>query len=131
MNINIWTDGSCHGNPGPAGSGAVLKSGQYRKEISKSIGIATNNIAEMSAVVLALEALKKPAESDVTLYTDSQLVEGLLVRGWKAHANTELANHMQALAGRLKSLKILHVSAHGGDPDNERADKLANAAADK
>lgn len=131
MNINIWTDGSCHGNPGPAGSGAVLESGQYRKEISKPIGVATNNIAEMSAVILALEALTKPAESDVTLHTDSQLVKGLLAHGWKAHTNIGLANHMQALAGRLKSLKVVHISAHAGDPNNERADRLANQAADK
>ena len=78
FNIDIWTDGSCKGNPGPAGCGVILKCDKSTREISKPIGYATNNIAEISAVVLGFEALHRPEKCDVTLHTDSQLSRGCL-----------------------------------------------------
>jgi len=131
FNIDMYADGSCHGNPGPAGCGVVLLCGDSKKEISKNIGIATNNIAELSAVVLGIEALHRPEQCSIILYTDSQYVEGLLVKGWKAKANGGLVEHMRALAGKLKSLKVVKVSGHNGNKFNERADELANQAADR
>jgi len=71
----------------------------------RGIGYATNNIAEMSAVVLGIEALKKPEESEVTLYTDSQYVQGLLSLGWRGTANLELVNHARSLVGQLKKFQ--------------------------
>ena len=131
FNIAIYADGSCHGNPGPAGCGVVLICGDSKKEISKSIGFATNNIAEVSAVVLGIEALHRPDYSHVTLYTDSQYVEGLLAKGWKAKANTGLVEHMRALVLRLESFSVVKVTGHNGNKFNERADELANQAANK
>jgi len=129
--ISMYVDGSCHGNPGPAGCGIVLMHGDSRKGISKDIGIATNNIAEISAVVLGIEALHRPECCNVTLYTDSQYVEGLLVKGWKAKANAGLVEHMRSLAEKLHSLTVIKVRGHNGDRFNERADELANQGADR
>jgi len=129
--ISMYVDGSCHGNPGPAGCGIVLVHGDSKKGISKDIGFATNNIAEVSAVVLGIEALHQPEHSNITLYTDSQYVEGLLVKGWKAKANAGLVEHMRALILRLKSFSVVKVRGHNGDRFNERADELANQGADR
>jgi len=129
--INIWTDGSCRGNPGPAGCGVILEYKDSRREISKSIGLATNNIAEISAVVLGFEALHHPERCDVTLHTDSQLVEGLLIRGWKAKKNTELVKLMRSLAEKPNSLNVVKISAHNGNPNNERCDELAKLATER
>ena len=129
FNIDIYADGSCHGNPGPAGCGVVLICGTSKKEISESIGTATNNIAEISAVVLGIEALHRPERCNVTLYTDSQYVEGLLFKGWKAKANIELVEHIRRLAAELQSLKVVKVIGHNGNQFNERADELANQGA--
>jgi len=129
FNIQIHTDGSCLGNPGPAGIGVILICGDHKREISKSIGLATNNIAEISAVVMALQALHRPERCDVELFTDSQLVEGLLVKGWKAKANVELVAVMRHLASTCKSLKVTKVSGHAGNQLNERCDELARTAA--
>ena len=135
FNIKIYVDGSCHGNPGPAGCGVVLihkKLGDPKinsREISKSIGIATNNIAEISAVVLGIEALHRPERCNVILYTDSQYVEGLLAKGWKARANAGLVEHTRSLVAKLKSLEVVKLWGHNGDKFNERADELANQAA--
>ena len=131
FDIDMYADGSCHGNPGPAGCGVILLCGDSKKEISKNIGFATNNIAEASAVVLGFEALHRPEYCNITLYTDSQYVEGLLVKGWKAKANAGLVEHMRALAGKLKSLKVIKVLGHNGERFNERADELANQAASR
>jgi len=129
--IHIWTDGSCKGNPGPAGCGVILEYGTSKREISKSIGHATNNIAEISAVILGFEALKCPERSDVTLHTDSQLVVGFLSGSWKAKTNLELVKHMQFLASKLASLTVVKERAHSGVPQNEHCDTLASLAAER
>jgi len=131
FDIDMYADGSCHGNPGPAGCGVVLICGTSKKEISKDIGFATNNIAEISAVVLGIEALHRPKRCNVTLYTDSQYVEGLLVKGWKAKANTGLVEHTRSLVAKLQFLRVVKVIGHNGNKFNERADELANQGAEK
>lgn len=70
--IEIYTDGSCLGNPGPGGYGAVLKYKEHSKELSKGYQLTTNNRMEMLATIVALESLKEPCQ--VTLTTDSQYV---------------------------------------------------------
>jgi len=127
--IIMSVDGACKGNPGPAGIGVVLVGGPHRKELSKAIGHATNNIAELTAVLEGLKALKEPAACHVTLYTDSQLVYGLLALGWKPKANRALVAEMQAWAAKCASLTVVKVAGHSGDPLNERADALASQAA--
>lgn len=99
------------------------------RNISKPIGHGTNNIAELSAVVTALQALHRRERHEVELFTDSQLVEGLLVRGWKAKANLELVAKMRDLASSCRSFIVTKVNRNGGNALNERCDELAKAGA--
>ena len=75
--ISIYTDGACSGNPGPAGIGVVMYYKGHRKEISRYIGLATNNIAELEAIKTGLEAVRNRS-LPVLLYTDSSYSLGLL-----------------------------------------------------
>ena len=70
--ITLYTDGACSGNPGPGGWGAVLRCQGVEKELSGGEAVTTNNRMELTAVISALSALKRPCQ--VTLTTDSQYV---------------------------------------------------------
>lgn len=128
--IHVYTDGAASGNPGPAGIGVFLQYGTHEREISRFIGSATNNIAELMAVKTALEAIKRK-DIPVRLYTDSSYVHGLLTSGWKAHKNTELVNAIRVLCAQFKDLKLIKVKGHGGIDGNEKADHLATSAIKK
>jgi ribonuclease HI len=128
--IVAYTDGASSGNPGPAGIGVVLRFGTHEKEISRYIGIATNNVAELMAIKAALEAVRSP-EIPIRLYTDSRYCLGLLSLGWKAKQNEQLVAAIRKLMKRFKDVKILKVEGHAGIPDNERADRLAREAVTK
>ena len=131
MNVIIYTDGACSGNPGPGGWAAVLSAGPHRKEIVGRKAHTTNNEMELTAVHEALKALRRSGLS-VTIYTDSQLVIGLLTNGHRTSKPHLLAllDRIQALVARQRlELDLLHVKAHAGDPGNERANALARAQA--
>lgn len=121
-----YTDGACTGNPGPAGSGTiVIEPGGKIRESYAYLGEATNNIAELTAIEKALE--RTPREESLVLHTDSQYAIGVLTKGWKAKANTELiARIRKALQGRR--VLFVYVPGHSGVPMNERADELAREA---
>src|SRR5262245_17253375 len=68
--IQVWTDGACSGNPGPAGLGVVIIDGKQRTELSEYLGEATNNIAELTAILRGLEAVKDKTRQ-VAVYSDS------------------------------------------------------------
>ena len=123
----VYADGACSGNPGPAGLGIVLVAPDGRiHEGYEYLGVGTNNIAELTAILRAAEAL--PAAATAVLHTDSQYSIGVLTKGWKAKANQELiANVKQALATR-PTWRIVYVPGHAGVPLNERADELAREA---
>jgi len=136
--IICYTDGACEGNPGPCGAGAVvcLPGVKTRLEEWQALGQGTNNIGELTAVVLAFDILDKMEakrekgkfKNDIHIMTDSTYTEGMLVKNWKAKKNIELVAKLKAkLADRRKTNKVsLHwVKAHVGIPDNERADQLA------
>ncbi|MFV9691691.1 MAG: ribonuclease HI [Desulfobacteria bacterium] len=125
--ITIYTDGASSGNPGPSGIGIHLRYGDKEKEISEYIGTATNNIAELSAIKVALESVKT-TDIPVRLHTDSQYCYGLLLLGWKPKKNIRLVTQVKLLMKRFKDIKIIKVKGHSGIPDNERADQLARAA---
>lgn len=77
LNVTIYSDGACRGNPGPGGYGAVLlftdKDGQtHRKEISQGYKKTTNNRMELMAVIAGLKSLKFPC--NVTIYSDSKYI---------------------------------------------------------
>ena len=138
--INVYTDGSCLGNPGPGGYGALLIYNQHKKEISQGYRLTTNNRMELMAAVEALASLNEPCE--VTLTTDSQYVrqgitqwiEGWKRKGWKTANRTPVKN--VDLWKRLNDLNSQHkvdwrwVKGHSGHPENERVDDLARAAAE-
>lgn len=133
--IDIWTDGSCSGNPGPGGWGALLVSGENEKELFGGEENTTNNQMELTAAIEALNALKDP--SKVTLYTDSTYVKDGLTKwihgwkknGWKTAAKKPVKNKelWQALDAACQRHDITWkwVKGHAGDPGNERADELA------
>jgi ribonuclease HI len=134
--VEIYTDGSCRGNPGPGGWGAILRFGTAEKEIFGGEAATTNNKMELTAVIRALEALKQP--SKVRVYTDSQYVQkgikewihGWKRNGWKTADKNPVKN--RELWIELDELRNKHeiewhwVKGHAGHPENERADALAN-----
>jgi len=121
-----WTDGACSGNPGPAGLGIVLFDDEHRTEISEYLGHATNNVAELTAVLRALQAI--PRTQPAVIRTDSQYSIGVLQKGWKAKANAQLvASIKRELAGR-PSTRLVYTPGHAGVSFNERADQLARMA---
>ena len=125
--ITLFTDGASSGNPGPAGVGVVFKYREHEKEISKYIGKATNNQAELEAIRLGLSEIKK-VDIPVRVYTDSVYAHGVLMLGWKAKKNLEIITQIRKRLSRFKDLKIIHVKGHAGLEGNERADRLATTA---
>jgi ribonuclease HI len=125
--VVIYADGACSGNPGPAGLGAVVIDGPRRVELSEYLGVGTNNIAELTAILRSLDEVEDPART-IVIHTDSQYSIGVLQKGWKAKANAELiASLRQALASR-PNVRIVYVQGHAGVLLNERADALAREA---
>jgi ribonuclease HI len=125
--VVAYADGACSGNPGPAGLGVVLIDGPRRVELSEYLGQATNNIAELTAILRAVGEVTDPAQKMV-IRTDSQYSIGVLQKGWKAKANAELvAEVREALAARPRT-RLAYVPGHSGVVLNERADALAREA---
>jgi len=124
--IIVYTDGACSGNPGPAGIGVVILDGGKRRELSEYLGTGTNNIAELMAIVRALEEV--PRERTIVLHADSAYALGLLGKGWKAKANQELVERMRKVAREFRDLRLVKVDGHAGVAENERADELARTA---
>ncbi len=136
--VTIYTDGACKGNPGPGGWGALLRAGQVEKELWGGEPQTTNNRMELTAVIQALAALKRPCR--VHLYLDSEYVRkgvtewlpGWKARGWKTAErkpvkNDDLWRQLDELVhGRGHEIYWHWVRGHSGDPGNERADALAN-----
>lgn len=128
--IEIYTDGSSLGNPGQSGIGVVLKYKDTVKRISKNIGIGTNNIAELTAIKVALENILDKS-IPITIYTDSQYALGVLTKSWKPKQNIELINEIKKLMSQFVSINIIHVYGHRGHPENEMANSLAISGAKK
>jgi ribonuclease HI len=138
--VEIYTDGACRGNPGPGGWAATLSFGDGEKELAGAEAQTTNNRMELTAVIRALEALKRPVQAKV--YTDSEYVRrginewiaGWKARGWLTADRKPVKN--QDLWLRLDELAAAHeiewhwVRGHSGVPGNERVDLLANQAID-
>lgn len=138
--VEIFTDGSCLGNPGPGGYGVVLRYKDTEKTLAKGYRLTTNNRMEMLAAVVALKTLKEPCH--VILTTDSQYVrQGITQwihnwkkRNWKTAAKKPVKNAdlWQALDQETSRHQIdWHwVKGHAGHRENEMCDELARAAAE-
>jgi ribonuclease HI len=123
-----YTDGACSGNPGPAGSGlVVIRPGGKIDEGYEFLGTATNNVAELTGVLLALEVVP-PSAPSLLVHTDSQYAIGVLTKGWKAKANQELIAKIRARLAERTNVRLSYVPGHAGVPMNERADELAREA---
>ena len=136
--INIYTDGSSRGNPGPGGYGIVMLYKGQRKELSQGYRFTTNNRMELMAVIKALEALKND-KIDITIYSDSKYVVESIEKGWiwnwekknfKKKLNSDLWKIFIPLHKKFK-IKFKWVKGHSGDVENERCDELANKAQEK
>ena len=128
--INIYTDGASAGNPGPAGIGVVLRFGKHEKEISRYIGITTNNMAELEAIRSGLMAVKN-SNIPVRVFTDSRYAFGVLTKGWKAKKNQDIIESIKKILSKFNDLKFINVKGHVGIEGNERADFLATSAIKK
>lgn len=138
--IQLFTDGSCLGNPGPGGYGAVMVYNKHRKELSGGFVLTTNNRMEMLACIKALQSLTESCVVDLT--TDSQYVrQGITLwihnwkkRGWKTAAKAPVKNvdlWKELDAAQQKHNVTWHwVKGHSGHPENERCDDLARLAAE-
>ncbi len=125
--IRIYTDGASSGNPGPSGIGAVLIYKGNKKTLSRSIGHATNNEAELVAIEQALSQLKR-FDLPVRLYTDSSYALGVLTEKLKARTNQDLIERIKRRMGKFGDLEIIKVKGHAGIKENETADFLATSA---
>ncbi|MBT28581.1 MAG: ribonuclease HI [Thalassobius sp.] len=136
--IIVYTDGSSLGNPGPGGYGVVMISHAHklRKEISEGFRETTNNRMELMAACVALETLKLN-NTPVLLHSDSKYVVDAVEKGWlwnwekkgfSGKKNEDLWRRFIKVYRRHK-VKLIWVKGHAGNPENERCDQLAVAAA--
>lgn len=136
--VIIYTDGSSRGNPGPGGYGAILISGNRKKELSQGYRHTTNNRMELMAVIAALEAMKK-TRLNITIYTDSQYIVKAVKEGWlnkwlatnfaKGKKNKDLWVRFYNVY-KQHNIKFVWVKGHADNAYNNRCDELATAAAD-
>ncbi|HXR83479.1 MAG TPA: ribonuclease HI [Hanamia sp.] len=136
--IEIYTDGSSRGNPGPGGYGAILIWGTIRKEISQGYRLTTNNRMELMAVIAALEALKK-TDLDIVIHSDSSYIVKAVMEGWlKKWLRTDFKGGIKnkdlwLRYHRLSQQHKIHfnwVKGHAENVLNNRCDILATTAAD-
>jgi ribonuclease HI len=141
MQVEIFSDGACSGNPGVGGYGSILRCNGKVKEISGAEELTTNNRMEMTAAIAALEALTRPCE--VVLMTDSQYLAkgmtewlpGWLKRGWvnskkEPVVNRDLWERLHALS-KVHKISWVWVRGHNGHIENERCDELAREAIER
>ena len=137
----MFTDGACRGNPGKGGWGVLLRFGEAEKELYGGEVFTTNNQMELMAVIMGLEALKKPCR--VVITTDSKYVLSGITewmpnwkkRNWKTAnkkpvLNAELWRRLDALVSQYE-VSWQWVKGHSGHPENEIADQLANRGIDE
>jgi len=127
--VRAFTDGACSGNPGPAGSGCVVKLPDGRViERHRALGEGTNNIAELVAIGMALEVLRDEGldrQTPVAVFSDSSYCRGVLSQGWKAKANGVLIRKLKEAMAEWPHAELHWVAGHVGIAENERADALA------
>lgn len=136
--ITMYTDGAAKGNPGPGGYGTILRYGDKEKELSDGFRMTTNNRMELLAVIIGLEAIKKPGWK-VLVVSDSKYVVDSVTKGWlkgwvtkdfKGKKNRDLwERYLKAAASH--DVRFKWVKGHAGHPENERCDQLAVEAAER
>ena len=136
MKVEIYTDGSSRGNPGPGGYGVILKFGPHEKELAQGYKVTTNNRMELLATIVGLEALTRPG-LDVVIYSDSKYVVesvekkwvfGWEKKGYKDKKNPDLWQRFLRIY-RQHNVRFVWIKGHNEHPFNERCDVLATDAA--
>ena len=136
MPIEIFTDGSSRGNPGPGGYGVILRCGEHYKELSGGFVETTNNRMELMAVIVGLEAVRRP-NAEIILYSDSRYVVDSVNKGWvfgwerkrfEKRLNADLWMRFLEVYRRHR-VRFVWVKGHADNPMNNRCDQLAVAAA--
>lgn len=134
--IEIFTDGSSRGNPGPGGYGVILRCGEHYKELSAGFPETTNNRMELTAVIVGLEAVKRH-NAEIILYSDSKYVVDSINKGWvfgwerknfEKRLNADLWIRFLSVYRRHR-VTFVWVKGHADNPMNNRCDQLAVAAA--
>ena len=132
--INIYTDGSAIGNPGPGGYGIVMewKVKEYIKEFSEGFRMTTNNRMELLAVIIGLETLRRDGIA-VVVYSDSKYVIDAVKKKWvfnwekkdfKGKKNSDLWKSFLGIY-QTQKIKFFWIKGHNNHPQNERCDNLA------
>ncbi len=136
--IEIYTDGSCIGNPGPGGWAAVIFFDGKEIELKGRTKDTTNNRMEMMAIIEAIKWVREESgikEGDltninITVFSDSNLIMQTMIQGWKRKANTDLWAQMDKQTAWL-NIKWQWVKAHATNKHNNRVDALAFSEANK
>ena len=140
-NVDIYTDGACANNPGRGGYGIVMmykdkNNLMHQKEFSKGYKLTTNNRMELTAVIDALNLLKKPC--NIKLYSDSKYVvdainqkwlDGWQNKNWKLNTKNPVKNidlwKKYLIASKDHKIEFIWVKGHASNKYNELCDKLA------
>ena len=125
---DIYTDGSCSGNPGPGGWAAIVMDGDSRRRLSGGEPGTTNNRMEVTAAIEGLAAVSPG--SAVTVHSDSEYLVNTMIKGWKRNVNNDLWKQLDGLVAE-RSVSWEWVRGHNGHPLNEEADSLAVAAMER
>lgn len=134
--ITIYTDGSCLGNPGPGGWGAVIRQNSQETVLKGGDSDTTNNRMEMIAIIEALKWIKNHAEQkNIDIYSDSSLILNSINKGWKRKKNLDLWEQLDNLNYELKEngfkVNWNWVKGHAGNPLNEKVDAIAVEESEK
>lgn len=132
--IVIYTDGSCKPtNPGPCGAGVLFVQDDEIKECrSLFLGEGTNNVAELTAISVALDILEARNlswESSI-IVTDSKYAIGVLTGGWNAKKNVELIKGIRRKLENFPNTELQWIKGHSGDRFNDLVDELAKQVID-
>jgi ribonuclease HI len=127
--IVVYTDGGASPNPGPTGCGVIMMYGGHTLEIWEYLGRSTNNIAELTAILRALENIKNK-NMPIVIYSDSAYAIGVLTGSMRATKNKELIAQIQDEIDKCPHLQLLKVKAHVGIQYNEHVDRLCALARD-
>jgi len=135
MDIKIYTDGACSGNPGRGGCACILLYKEHRKQFSESYKHTTNNRMELRAVLMGLVNLKTK-DKKVIIYSDSMCVVNSINKRWvfewektafSGRANSDLWIQFLELYKEFKEIEMVWVKGHNGDEENENCDVLATS----
>lgn len=138
VQVEIFTDGACSGNPGPGGWGVLLRYGETVRTLSGAEKHTTNNRMELMAAIMGLKALQRPCR--VLLVTDSNYVrQGITQwlaqwrqRGWRTADNKPVKNQdlweILSVLAQEHEIEWQWVKGHSGHPENDQVDALAREA---